>query len=621
DEAKATPVAEFFQKMIRFSVVTQFALYIIPVAVVLAIPIVLTATAFKDVAIEDIRLTGLFVWIELVWLNVWLAILMAYILPFIFQFFGGFISSGSRKYAQLLKAVILPMSVFIWAMISRSATPVICAFDSKEDRKHLCDDQWILVLRRVLLATIAVTGIFFVEKIMIHLVSVSYRRRQFNLKLKENKRFTHILSLMYEESRKLFPMHCPEFAAEDFKIADSSNAPLALRTSSEVGPFSRVENRISAAMSGAVSRFTGKRILKPESAQSIVLQAFATRAASEALARRLWMSFVRDGKGELYEKDIANVLGPDGKDEATAIFEALDKDCNGGVSLEEMHLLCLQIGQDRKYIDRSMHDIGQVIKSLDNILSFIVLLLTILVYAAFFSTALASRVTVLWGSVAAMSFAIAGIVQEFLGSCVFIFIKHPYDVGDRVDINNVQLIIEHISLLSTIFRQVDSGASIQIPNIVNNSQWIKNISRSKAMAESYDFSINAKTKFDAIENLKIELQSFSRDNKRDFQPEVDVELISLGNLSEIVLRVEICHKSNWSNETLRATRRNKFLCAILTALRKHSISSPGGGDAPLVGSWENPSYSVTITDEEAQGARAAHEAKEEEKRMEKLNAD
>lgn len=141
-----------------------------------------------------------------------------------------------------------------------------------------------------------------------------------------------------------------------------------------------------------------------------------------------------------------------------------------------------------------------------------------------------------------MSFAIAGTVQEFLGSCVFIFIKHPYDVGDRVDINNVQLIIEHISLLYTIFRQVDSGASTQIPNIVNNGQWIKNISRSKAMTERYDFSVSAKTKFDAIENLKAELQSFSRDNKRDFQPTVDVELISLGNLNELVLRVEICHK-------------------------------------------------------------------------------
>ena len=156
--------------------------------------------------------------------------------------------------------------------------------------------------------------------------------------------------------------------------------------------------------------------------------------------------------------------------------------------------------------------------------------------------ALASRATALWGGVAATSFAIAGTVQEFLGSCVFIFIKHPYDVGDRVDINGLQLIVEHISLLYTIFCQVDSGALTQIPNIVNNSQWIKNISRSRAMTERYDFSISAKTEFDAIQDLKVELQSFLRDHKRDFQPEFDIELISLGNLQELVLRVQICYK-------------------------------------------------------------------------------
>jgi hypothetical protein len=58
----------------------------------------------------------------------------------------------------------------------------------------------------------------------------------------------------------------------------------------------------------------------------------------------------------------------------------------------------------------------------------------------------------------------------------------------------------------------------------------------------------------------------------------------------------------------------------LTALRKYSIRSPGGSEYPPVGSWENPGYSVTITDEEAQEARAACEAREEEKRLKKLIA-
>jgi hypothetical protein len=63
------------------------------------------------------------------------------------------------------------------------------------------------------------------------------------------------------------------------------------------------------------------------------------------------------------------------------------------------------------------------------------------------------------------------------------------------------------------------------------------------------------------------------------------------------------------------------MVALLTALRKHDIQSPGGGGPPPVGSWENPGYSVNITDTEAQEARARYEAEEEEKRLKKLNGD
>lgn len=104
--------------------------------------------------------------------------------------------------------------------------------------------------------------------------------------------------------------------------------------------------------------------------------------------------------------------------------------------------------------------------------------------------------------------------------------------------------VEQISLMYSVFRQIDSGSIVQISNMVNNAAWIKNISRSKPMNESYDFAISAKTKFPAIENLKTELQAFvlAPENRRDFQPAIDVDLISVGNLKELILRVRICQK-------------------------------------------------------------------------------
>ena len=46
--------------------------------------------------------------------------------------------------------------------------------------------------------------------------------------------------------------------------------------------------------------------------------------------------------------------------------------------------------------------------------------------------------------------------------------KHPYDVGDRVDIVGPEkefLVVEQISLLYTVFKRIDSMKMVQVPNL------------------------------------------------------------------------------------------------------------------------------------------------------------
>lgn len=70
-------------------------------------------------------------------------------------------------------------------------------------------------------------------------------------------------------------------------------------------------------------------------------------------------------------------------------------------------------------------------------------------------------------AILSLSFAFAATAQEFLGSCIFLFVKHPYDVGDRVDVNRSwavvePLIVEEISLLYTVFRGIDTMKIVQV---------------------------------------------------------------------------------------------------------------------------------------------------------------
>lgn len=215
-----------------------------------------------------------------------------------------------------------------------------------------------------------------------------------------------------------------------------------------------------------------------------------------------------------------------------------------------------------------------------------------------------------------LSFVFAVTTQEFLGSCIFLFVKHPYDVGDRVTISGDELVVEQISLLYSVFKRVSTMKMVQIPNIVLNGLWVENVSRSKAMKEQLHMYISFDTSIEDIELLRKEMEIFVRhtDNSRDFQSDIVLECTGIGEMNKMELKVEIKHKSNWSNETVRAARRSKFMCALVLALRRIPIYAPGGGGVPL-GELGNPTYSVAISDTLASEARDHAAAEKEAKRL------
>jgi hypothetical protein len=184
------------------------------------------------------------------------------------------------------------------------------------------------------------------------------------------------------------------------------------------------------------------------------------------------------------------------------------------------------------------------------------------------------------------------------------------------------LVVEQISLLFTVFKRIDTMKMVQVPNIVLNTLWIENITRSKAMKEQLDMFISFDTSLEDIELLRKEMESFVRnpENARDFQPDIILEATGIGNMDKLQLKVEIRHKSNWHNETVRAARRSKFMCALVLALRKIPIYCPGGGNEAL-GGPTNPGYSVAVSDQEAKEARdKAKEAKEAKRLVSSTNA-
>jgi hypothetical protein len=263
--------------------------------------------------------------------------------------------------------------------------------------------DWETIGRSILFACFLSSLIFLAEKVLIQIISIGYHRKQFDNKIKDSKHNIELLSLLYDASRKLFPAYCPEFAEEDYIINDSLDLGISKNVSGQGTPsaatplrlinnIGRVGDKVTAAFGNVAQEITGKQVFNPNSAHSIVVEALEKNKSSEALARRLWMSFVVEGKDALYQEDFAEVLGAEHQLEAEECFATLDRDNNGDISLDEMILTICEFGRKRHSIANSMHDVDQAINVLDNLLCSVAFIIIVFIFGQYMQSNVANGV-------------------------------------------------------------------------------------------------------------------------------------------------------------------------------------------------------------------------------------
>ncbi|KAL2856667.1 Mechanosensitive ion channel-domain-containing protein [Aspergillus pseudoustus] len=619
EDGTITRLGRFYNAVLNFSIVTRYMIYVAPLAALIAIPIIVGATAAPDAKIGGVGLPWFFTWIEVVWVSLWVCKLVAKVIPFVFQFLCGIVSAGTRKYALILRNLELPITTVLWMIVSLVTFLPIMVYNPRNKADGDTETKsWEKSVKNILFALLVCALIFLAEKTIVQLISISYHRKQFDMRIKESKRNIYLIGVLYDASRSMFPMYCKEFREDDAIISDSILAavpqkgrPGHLRSSSSaplrfirgVGQnVGRFGGKITGALGDVAQEITGKQVFNSGAARSIVSEALERKRSSEALARRIWMSFVIEGREALFPDDIVEVLGTGKENEAEECFIMLDRDGNGDISLDEIILAISEIGRSRKALNHSMHDVDQAIHVLDNLLATVAFIIGLLVFISFvtsgFGTVIAAGAT----SLLSLSFVFSTTAQEVLGSCIFLFVKHPFDIGDRVEITSQPYMVERISLLYSVFRNVTDHRVTQIPNAVLNTISIDNFSRAAAMREKISVEVAFDTSMAEVQLLKDEMEQFVRDkeNSRDFQQDVDIEVVGLGAMDKLELTVTLCHKSNWAIEHVRAARRSRFMCALVAAVRKIQIRAPGaaapeetpaeGSDGPGDGPDSQPDF-------------------------------
>ena len=118
EDGTITRMGRIYQAIYNFSIVTRYMIYVLPIGALIAIPIIVGATVANDARIGGVHIYWFFTWIEVVWVSLWACKIFAKFIPYVFQFLCGIVSSGTRKYALILRALETPITIVLWSVVS-----------------------------------------------------------------------------------------------------------------------------------------------------------------------------------------------------------------------------------------------------------------------------------------------------------------------------------------------------------------------------------------------------------------------------------------------------------------------------------------------------------------------
>ncbi|KAH6914006.1 Mechanosensitive ion channel-domain-containing protein [Coprinopsis sp. MPI-PUGE-AT-0042] len=559
-------VSKLYHFLLNVSIVTRWILFIVPVLGILWIPGILSITTFPKATVWSVKLLWWSIWLSVAWGGWWAALAICRIAPTIIRSTLGVVAVGTRRYIEWMAALHRYIALFAWSLVIWIAwKPLIKSQQVNPGKKSV---DAVNLIEKILFAIFLCSAVLLFEKFSIQWIAGKFHERSYAERIADQKHAVRSLVTLYRHSSEIPGKTIDSPTAEDRSFANPKHIFKKIRRG-----VRKAATTTTTALGNVASEIAGSSVLQPNSPQAIIKTTLESSNKSRALAHRIFFSFAKRGSEFLLVDDIARFFPS--REEALHVFSLFDKDGNGDASLEEVEMSMMDFHREQLSIENSMRDLDSAVGRLDNIFMSLYVVIACLIIAVALEAQLLTLITGAGTLVLGLSWLIGGSLQEVLTSIIFLFIKHPFDVGDRVIINGQSYTVKEIRLLSTTFLDANS-TSVQAPNISLNTLFIQNMRRSPSMSETFAFDVSYGTNFEDLEKLREVMLKFLTAERRDYHANFDVNILNIPDQDKMSLNVDIKYKSNAQLGSLRSKRRNKWICALKAALAECKIFGPKG---------------------------------------------
>ncbi|KAF8040629.1 hypothetical protein BT93_B2755 [Corymbia citriodora subsp. variegata] len=249
------------------------------------------------------------------------------------------------------------------------------------------------------------------------------------------------------------------------------------------------------------------------------------------------------------------------KEEVDLIFPLLEGAETGKIGRKSLTDWVVKVYKGRKALVHALTDTKTAVKKLNKLVTGILIVITIIIWLLLMAIATTKVLVLLLSQLVVAAFIFGNTCRTIFEAIIFVFVMHPFDVGDHCVIDGVQLMVEEMNILNTVFLRLDNK-KIYYPNLVSATKPISNYNRSSDMGDKVEFSIDFMTPKERIGAMKEKIRKYLEKNPRHWHPNHHLLVSEIENVNKIKMGLYVDHTMNFQDYGEKVRRRTELVMEL-----------------------------------------------------------
>ncbi|KAL4186634.1 hypothetical protein AMTRI_Chr09g34930 [Amborella trichopoda] len=289
---------------------------------------------------------------------------------------------------------------------------------------------------------------------------------------------------------------------------------------------------------------------------------------AKAAAKKIFNNVAKRGAKYFDLVDLLRFMREDEAQKTMSLFEGTKE--TKRVSKMALRNWVVHAFRERRHLSLTLNDTKTAVNKLHQMVNVVVCIIVLVIWLLILGIATTHLLVFISSQLLLVVFIFGNSCKMVFEAIIFLFVMHPFDVGDRCEIDSVQMIVEEMNILTTVFLRYDNQ-KITYPNTVLATLPISNYYRSPDMGDTVEFSIHLATPMEKIALLKERIKGYIESKPDHWYENPTVVLKDVENMNKIKLAVWLQHKMNHQEMGERWVRRAQFVEEMIRICRDLEI--------------------------------------------------